>query len=269
MPIFKAWFLKFAAVMGTLAVSTAAFADWDMNLMRGVTPLTKDMYDLHMLILYIVTAIGIVVFGLIAWSVIFHRKSRGVTPATFHESHTVELLWTIIPFVILIAMAWPATKVLIKMEQTGDAEMTLKVTGYQWMWHYDYVGEGVEFYSKLDEASNAARQRGSGIDPATVPNYIRNVDKEVVLPVGKKIRIVTTASDVIHAWWVPELGGKKDAIPGFVNEWWMVIEEPGVYRGQCAELCGQDHAFMPVVVRAVPENEYFAWLAEQKQLAAK
>lgn len=270
MPHLKALFLRLAAVWGTLAVSGTALADWDMNLVRGVTPLTKDMYDLHMLILYIVTAIGVIVFGIIAWSVIFHRKSRGVKPATFHESHTIELIWTIIPFVILVAMAVPATKVLIKMEQTGDADITLKVTGYQWMWRYDYLDSGVSFYSKLDAASNEARQLDSGIDPTTVPNYIRNVDREVVLPVGKKIRILTTASDVIHAWWVPELGGKKDAIPGFVNEWWMIIEKPGIYRGQCAELCGRDHAFMPVVVRAVPEQEYLAWVDEQKdsQLAA-
>ena len=171
------------------------------------------------------------------------------------------------PFVILVAMAVPAAKTLIKMENFRDIDMSIKVTALQWKWHYDYMDEGVSFYSSLSAASNAARQLNSGIDPFTVDNYLRDVDNPMVIPVGKKIRLLMTSQDVLHAWWVPELGGKKDAIPGFVNEMWFRVEEPGVYRGQCAELCGRDHGFMPVVVHAVPQAEYEAWIAENSSAA--
>ena len=167
-------------------------------------------------------------------------------------------------------MAIPATKALVFMEQTGDAEMTVKVTGYQWKWKYDYLDEGISFFSSLSQDSNEARQRNSGIDPETVENYLMDVDNRVVLPINTKIRILTTAADVIHDWWVPALGWKRDAIPGFINDNWTYIEEPGVYRGKCAELCGRDHGFMPIVVEAVPKAEYAVWVEEQKaiQLAA-
>lgn len=245
--------------------SLTAGADWQVNLKPGVTPVSKDIYELHQIVLWVVYGIAIVVFGLILWSIVFHRKSRGVTPATWHESMTVEILWTIIPFVILIGMAVPATQALIKMEDTtSDVDLTIKATGYQWMWSYEYMDEGINFYSKLAEESNKIRQPYSGLDPFEHPNYLYDVDREVVIPVGKKVRLLTTAVDVIHAWWVPALGGKKDAIPGFINEMWILAEEEGVYRGSCAELCGKDHAFMPIVVRVVSEEEYKQWVAEQK-----
>jgi len=199
---------------------------------------------------------------------IYHRKSRGAVAAQFHESMTAELVWTIIPFVILVVMAIPATKVLIDMHDSSEADMTVKVTGYQWKWRYEYMDEDVSFFSSLDAASNAARQVGSGIDPATVENYLLNVDHPLVIPAGKKVRFLLTAADVIHSWWVPDFGWKKDAIPGFINEAWVIVDEPGVYRGQCAELCGRDHGFMPIVVEVKSEADYAAWLAAQKGAAA-
>ena len=214
-----------------------------------------------MLIFYITVVIGIIVFGVMFYSIFHHRKSKGAKPASFHESTTVEIIWTVIPFVILVGMAVPATKTLIMMEDTRDSEITLKVTGYQWMWKYDYVEDNVSFFSKLDNKSNEARQLGSKIDVNKVDNYLLNVDNEVVLPTDTKVRILLTASDVIHAWWVPEITGKKDAIPGYINELWVDIKKPGVYRGQCTELCGKDHGFMPIVVRAVPRQEYVKWVS--------
>ena len=223
-----------------------------------------------MLIFYITVVIGIVVFGVMFYSIFNHRKSKGAKPASFHESTTVEIIWTVIPFVILVGMAVPATKTLIMMEDTRDSEITLKVTGYQWMWKYDYVEDNVSFFSKLANNSNEARQLGSEIDVKKVDNYLLDVDNQVVLPTDTKIRILLTASDVIHAWWVPELTGKKDAIPGYINELWIDIKEPGVYRGQCTELCGKDHGFMPIVVKAVPRQEYTKWVSlNQKNRVAE
>jgi cytochrome c oxidase subunit 2 len=221
-----------------------------------------------MLILWVCVAIGVVVFGAMIYSMIYHRKSKGAVAAQFHESMTAEVVWTILPFIILIVMAIPATKVLIDMHDTNDADMTVKITGYQWKWRYEYIGEDVDFFSSLDTASNAARQVGSGINPATVENYLLDVDHPLVIPVGKKVRILLTASDVIHSWWVPDFGWKKDAIPGFITEAWVIVDEPGIYRGQCAELCGRDHGFMPIVVEVKSEADYATWLAAQKSVAA-
>jgi cytochrome c oxidase subunit 2 len=254
-----------------LSIYTAAVnaSESSLNLTRGVTEVSREVYDLHMLILWIVTIIGIGVFGVMFWSIFHHRKSRGVEPAKFHHNTTAEIAWTIIPILILVGMAIPATKTLVKMEQTGDAEITVKVTGYQWKWKYDYLDEDLSFFSSLDQASNEARQLKSGVDPNNVEHYLLNVDQPVVLPVNKKIRILTTANDVIHAWWVPALGWKRDAIPGFINDNWTIIEEEGTYRGQCAELCGKDHAFMPIVVKAVSEEKYYAWVEEMKVAQAE
>ena len=249
--------------------SGSAWAEYGLNLTRGVTPTSQQVYDLHMLILWIVTIIGVLVFGVMFWSIFHHRKSKGAVAAQFHHSTKAEIIWTIIPILILVAMAVPATKTLIFMEQTGDAEMTVKVTGYQWKWKYDYMDEGLSFFSSLSQESNEARQRNSGIDPNTVDNYLRDVDNPIVLPVNTKIRILTTANDVIHAWWVPALGWKRDAIPGFINDNWTYIEKPGTYRGQCAELCGKDHAFMPIVLKAVPKEEYVAWVEDMKLAQAE
>ena len=258
-------------VLGVTAVSLflmsgTALADYMnvLNLTEGVTPTSKMVYGLHMQILYIVTAIGVVVFGVMCWSIYHHRKSKGAVAEQFHHSTAAEIAWTVIPILILVLMAIPATKALVFMEQTGDAEMTLKVTGLQWKWKYDYLDEDISFISSLAQDSNDARQMGSGIDPNTVENYLLDVDNYVVLPIKTKIRILTTAADVIHGWWVPALGWKRDAIPGFINDNWTYIEEPGVYRGNCAELCGRDHGFMPIVINAVPKAEYAVWVEEQK-----
>tara|TARA_B100001250_G_scaffold405070_1_gene421943 strand:- start:1212 stop:2354 length:1143 start_codon:yes stop_codon:yes gene_type:complete len=255
-----------------LVMSGTAFADYMnvLNLTEGVTPTSKMVYGLHMTILYIVTAIGVLVFGVMCWSIYYHRKSKGAVAEQFHHSTSAEIAWTVIPVLILVVMAIPATKALVFMEQTGDAEMTLKVTGIQWKWKYDYLDEGISFVSSLSQDSNDARQMGSGIDPNTVENYLMDVDKYVVLPIKTKIRILTTAADVIHGWWVPALGWKRDAIPGYINDNWTYIEEPGIYRGNCAELCGRDHGFMPIVVQAVSKADYAVWVEEQKatQLAA-
>ncbi len=248
----------------SLVCGAVAAETMPLNLTEGVTPTSKQVYDLHMIILYIVTAIGVVVFSIMCWSIFHHRKSRGAVAADFSHSTFAEVTWTIIPILILVAMAIPATKTLIFMEQTGDSEMTIKVTGYQWKWRYDYLEEDISFYSTLSQDSNIARQRNSNVDPNTVENYLLDVDNPVVVPVNTKIRILTTAADVNHAWWVPALGWKRDAIPGFINDNWTYIEEPGVYRGQCAELCGKDHGFMPIVVNAVSKEDYAAWVSEMK-----
>jgi len=208
------------------------------------------------------------VFGLMIWSIIFHRKSKGVKAANFHHSTKLEAVWTIIPIIILVVFAVPSTRVLIMMEDSGDTDMTIKVTGYQWRWHYDYMDEGFGFFSSLLQEHNDARQLNSGIDVSKIDNYLLEVDNPVVVPINTKIRILLTANDVIHAWWVPELGWKRDAIPGFVNINWTQILEPGIYRGQCAELCGRDHGYMPIVIKAVTEPEYREWVKETKQALA-
>jgi cytochrome c oxidase subunit 2 len=244
-----------------LLSSGKAFAD--INMPVGVTPISKEVYGLHMLIFWICCVIGALVFAVMFYSMWAHRKSKGHKPADFHESTTVEIIWTAVPLVILVSMAIPAAKTLIAMEDTSNADLTVKVTGYQWKWHYEYLDSGVNFFSSLHPDHNEARQVDSGIDVTQFEHYLKEVDNPLVLPVGKKIRFLHTAADVIHSWWVPDLAVKKDAIPGFINENWAYIEEPGIYRGKCTELCGRDHGFMPVVVKAVPEEEYLAWIAEQ------
>ena len=248
------------ALGGALSVwCVGARADFAVNMTPGVTAISREVYDLHMLILWICVAIGAVVFGVMFWSIYHHRKSRGAVAAQFHESMLVEVLWTVVPILILVAMAVPATQTLIRMADARDADLTIKVTGYQWRWHYEYLNEGIGFFSTLATPQNQIRNTA-----AKDANYLLEVDRRLVVPVGKKIRILTTAADVIHSWWVPALGWKRDAIPGFINESWTLIEQPGVYRGQCAELCGQDHGFMPVVVEAVPEVEFQQWVANMK-----
>lgn len=255
------------AAAAVLALPGAAWADWGaLNLPVGATELSRDVYALHMRIFWICVAIGVVVFGVMIVSMVMHRKSRGVTPSNFHESTKVEIVWTVVPLLILITMAVPAARVLIKMEDFSDSELSIKVTGYQWRWHYDYLDEGVSFYSALDPEQDRARQLGADVALEQFGDaYLREVDNELVVPTGTKIRFLNTSADVIHSWWVQDFNVKKDAIPGFINENWATIDEPGVYRGKCAELCGRDHGFMPIVVRAVVPEEFDAWLAEQKE----
>jgi cytochrome c oxidase subunit 2 len=254
-----------AAVMAAawLILVAPAFTGNEINMPRGVTQQSVDHFGLHMIVLWVCVVIGIGVFTVMFTSIVLHRKSRGHEAAKFSYSTKAEIIWTIIPVLILVAIAVPATMALVRMEDTSGAEMTVKITGFQWRWKYEYLDHDISFISSLDPASNQARQLNSGIAPENVDNYLLEVDHPLVLPVGKKIKFLITADDVIHSWWVPALGWKRDAIPGFINEAWTKIDEPGTYRGQCAELCGKDHGFMPIVVIALPEDEFTIWVNEQ------
>jgi cytochrome c oxidase subunit II len=249
-----------ATVGGAVAfVSGAGRAEYALNFQTPVTPIAQQMFDLHMLVLWICVAIGVGVFGVMFYALFKHRKSRGAEAAHFHENTSVEIVWTVIPFLILVGLAIPATRTLIAMDDMSKSDVTVKVTGYQWKWKYEYPAENVSFFSTLSTPWSAIEnQAGKG------EHYLLEVDNELVLPVNKKVRFLFTANDVIHSWWVPALGVKKDAIPGYINESWATIEKPGVYRGQCAELCGLGHGFMPIVVRAVAEEEYQQWIKQQK-----
>ena len=251
-----------------LLLAAPAYTGNEINMTRGVTSQSMINYKLHMIILWICVVIGVIVFSAMFVSIVLHRKSRGHKAAGFTHSTRAEIMWTIIPVLILVVMAVPATKALINMEVAPETEMTVKITGFQWRWKYDYVEDGISFVSSLAPESNAARRLDSGENPETVPNYLLDVDKPLVLPAETKIKFLITADDVIHSWWVPALGWKRDAVPGFINEAWTEIMEPGVYRGQCAELCGKDHGFMPIVLNVLPRAEYDAWVREQQQALA-
>ncbi len=266
---------RLAALVATLALPTLALAQqavqgpadphrWQLNMGRGVTPLSHAAYDAHMYVLWACVAIGVIVFGAMAYAMFKFRKSKGAVPAQFTHNMTAEIIWTTVPVLILIGLCIPATQGLMKMYDTRDSEITVKVTGYQWMWKYEYMGQDVEFTSRLDRKHDEVRQSGVDARTANLPHYLLEVDNALVLPVNTKIRFVITADDVIHAWWVPALGWKQDAIPGIVNEAWADIDTPGVYRGQCAELCGKDHGFMPIVVKAVSKADFKTWLAAEQ-----
>jgi cytochrome c oxidase subunit 2 len=239
--------------------STLAAAEYGLNFPKPVTAIAHEVYGLHMLIMLVCVGIGVVVFGAMFWSIIMHRKSRGAKAGKFHESTTIEIIWTAIPFLILVGMAIPSTATLIKMEDTKNADLVIKVTGYQWKWKYEYMDQDISFFSSLstprDQIDNKA---------AKGKDYLLEVDNAVVIPTGKKVRFLVTANDVLHAWWVPQLAIKKDAIPGFINELWTRVDEPGTYRGQCAELCGKDHGFMPIVVQAVSDDDFKKWVSVKK-----
>ena len=245
----------------------AAADPHQLNLPEPQSIIAQQIYDQHTMLLWICLAIFIGVFGTMFYSVLKHRKSLDYPAANFHHSTTVEIIWTIIPIFILVGMAYPATKTIIAMKDTSSPDITIKATGYQWKWGYDYLtgeGEGISFLSNLAtpkaQIENAA-PKGE--------NYLLEVDNRVVVPVGKKVRVLLTANDVIHAWWVPALGVKQDAIPGFIRDVWFTADRPGTYRGQCAELCGKEHGFMPIIVEAVEPAKYTQWVSEQKtKLAA-
>jgi cytochrome c oxidase subunit 2 len=253
-------------LMTAMAMAAGGEAS-QVNMMPGVTEVGKEIYDLHMLILIICTVIGAGVFGVMFYSIIYHRKSRGVTPATFHESTRVEIAWTVVPFIILIGMAFPATSTLLAIYDNDDADMDILITGYQWKWKYEYLnenGENVSFFSNLrTPQSEILNTEAKG------EHYLLEVDEAVVLPVDTKVRFLVTANDVIHSWWVPELAVKKDAIPGFINEAWTKTNQEGIYRGHCAELCGKDHGFMPIVVNVVSKEEYALWLGAKQEEAVQ
>jgi cytochrome c oxidase subunit 2 len=266
-------FLKRSVVAGVVAMlaSLPASADWRLvNMPEGVSELSREIYSMHMIMLWICTIIAVVTFGAMIYAMVRFRKSRGavVDQKLLHNAR-LEAAWTIVPVLILVGMAIPSVEKLIKIEDTSGSELTIKATGHQWYWQYEYLGTGVSFYSRIARTSDLARQKGSGIDPAGVDNYLLDVDKPLIVPTGTKIRMLLTANDVIHAWWVPDFGMKRDAIPGFINEMWISVDpdKPGTYRGQCAELCGADHGFMPIVVIAKPRAEFEAWL-EAEQAAA-
>jgi cytochrome c oxidase subunit 2 len=256
--------LAAGAALSVLASSPALAAWSDVNLRVGVTELSREIYGLHMLILWVCVAIAVAVFGVMIYSIATFRKSKGAVPATFDHSTTAEIVWTVIPVLILVAMAVPAARTLVKIDDTSNSDITVKATGYQWKWQYEYIDEGVSFFSTLAQKSNEARQLDSGVSPFTVDNYLLDVDNPLVVPVGKKVRMLITSADVIHAWWVPDFAIKKDAIPGYINEMWFTATKEGVFRGQCVELCGRDHGFMPIVVVVMPQAGYDKWLAAQK-----
>lgn len=255
-----------ARLMSGVAVALApaiAAADYALNFQRPVTSIAHRILELHNLIFIICVIIFVVVFAFMFYSMVMHRKSRGHKPATFHDNVKLEVIWTIIPFVILVGMAIPSTATLIEMSDVSRADMTVKVTGYQWKWKYDYPEQDISFFSNLSTPREQIENKAPKSE-----HYLLEVDNPVVLPIGKKVRFLLTANDVIHAWWVPQLGVKTDAIPGFINEIWTNIDEPGVYRGVCAELCGKDHAFMPIVVNAVSQEDFDKWVVAQKQKAS-
>jgi cytochrome c oxidase subunit 2 len=241
----------------------AAFAEYGLNFQPPVTSIGHKLLDLHNMIMIICAVIFVIVFGFMFYSIFAHRKSRGHKAAQFHENTTLEVVWTVIPFVILVGMALPSTATLLEMDDTSKSDLTVKITGYQWKWKYDYPDQDIGFFSSLSTPRDQIENKADKGE-----HYLLEVDNPIVLPVGKKIRLLVTANDVLHAWWVPQLGVKKDAIPGFINEMWTNIDEPGLYRGQCAELCGKDHGYMPIVVQAVSAEDFTRWVSMQKDKAA-
>src|SRR3569832_2082505 len=249
-----------AGVMGAVwAASQSALADYAYNLQPPASQVAREVFHLHNLIMLVCVGIFIIVFGMMFYSLVKHRKSVGHKAAHFHENTTVEIIWTIIPFIILVGMAYPAAKVVIEMKDTSNPDMTVKITGYQWKWGYDYLNEGVHFYSTLA----TPREQIDGT-AAKDEHYLLEVDDPMVVPVGKRVRLLITANDVIHSWWVPAFGVKQDGIPGFIRDSWFKADKIGTYRGQCAELCGKDHGFMPIVGKVVSEEDYKAWVAKKK-----
>jgi len=271
----KPVFMAFAVIGIAMIAAPEAQAAWELDMPLGVSTLSGEIRDLHRLILLICTVICVGVFGFAFYTMATCRRSQGAKAAQFSHSTRAEIIWTVIPTIILIAMAIPSARTIIKIEDTSGADMSIKITGYQWKWSYDYLNEDKFFYSTIDQDSYLASQRGSGLDPMNVENYLRNVDNAMVVPVNKKVRLLLTASDVIHSWWVPQLYVKKDANPGFVNETWFKATETGIYRGQCTELCGRGHGFMPIVVVVETEERYQEWLngnlrwdAKQQEMVA-
>lgn len=249
-----------------MLISTHASAAWELNMPVGITDISRETYSLHMLITIICALIGAVVYGVLIWSLVKYRKSKGAKSASFHENTTVEIIWTVIPIIILVAMAIPSTGVLRQIYDASESELDIMITGYQWRWQYSYLddeGEEVSYFSNLATTDDQI----AGLDEKN-ENYLLEVDEPMVIPVNTKVRFLLTSADVIHSWWVPDFAVKKDAIPGFVNEAWVIAEETGTFRGQCTELCGQDHGFMPIVVEVVEQAEFDAWYGERQAAAA-
>ncbi len=253
----------FRTALVTVLICATSSAAWKMGMQDPASEMATIQREINTFMMWIVVAIGIVVFGAMFYSILYHRKSKNYKAANFHENTLVEIIWTTVPMLIIIGMAYPATTAIIKYKDTSSPDISIKATGYQWKWSYDYLQEGISFYSQLSTKPEEIGGKYYNSDAKASPkseNYLLEVDKELVVPVGKKIRLLLTAADVIHAWWVPQLGVKQDAIPGLVRDAWFMADKEGVYRGQCAELCGKNHGFMPIVVRAVSEEDYNAWV---------
>ena len=255
--------LRALLVLLVSVASATAFAAYDVDILPPVTPVSRDIYALHWGILWVCVAIFFIVFGAMFWSIFKHRRSAGAKAAQFHENTTIEVIWTIVPFVILIGMAYPATKTVLDMKDASNADISVKVTAYQWKWEYDYLQEGVRFLSNLSTPRDQIEERAGPGKPKN-ENYLLEVDNPMVVPVGKKVRLLITSNDVIHGWYVPQVGVNQYGIPGFIKDAWFTIEEAGTYRGQCSQICGKEHAYMPIVVVAKPEAEYAAWVKEMK-----
>jgi cytochrome c oxidase subunit 2 len=257
---------RFGLAVGAAALFRAALAgaEYAINLPHPETIVARRIYDLHILVLWVCLALFVVVFGAMSYAILRHRKEPGREPAGFTGNAPLERIWTVVPVLILIGLAFPATKTILAMRDTRNPDLTIKITGYQWKWEYEYLGEGVRYMSVLATPQDQIDGRA-----AKDPHYLREVDRPLVVPVGKKIRLLTTANDVIHSWWVPEFGVKQDAVPGFIRDAWIKVDRPGIYRGQCAELCGRGHGFMPIVVEAVTPEQFGAWLAARKHELAE
>jgi cytochrome c oxidase subunit 2 len=255
------------AFFATLFSSVASFAAYDVDILPPVTPISREIYQLHWGILWVCVAIFVIVFGAMFWSILKHRRSVGAKAAQFHENTTIEVIWTIVPFVILIGMAYPATKTVLDMKDASNADMSVKVTAFQWKWEYDYLQDGVRFFSNLSTPRDQIEEyHGKGAKKNE--NYLLEVDRPLVVPTGKKVRLLITSNDVIHGWYVPQLGVNQYGIPGFIKDAWFTIEKPGIYRGQCSQICGKEHAYMPIVVVAKSPEEYAAWVKETKAAMA-
>src|SRR5258706_4253552 len=257
-------FLRAPAILAASAFSALASADYHVDILPPVTAVSREIYVLHWGILWVCVAIFVIVFGAMFWSLFKHRKSAGAKAAQFHENTTIEVIWTIVPFVILIGMAYPATRTVLEMKDASGADMSVKVTAYQWKWEYDYLQDGVRFFSTLSTPRDQIDERDGRKGAPKNENYLLEVDSPMVVPVGKKVRLLITSNDVIHGWYVPQLGINQYAIPGFIKDAWFTIDKPGTYRGQCSQICGKEHAYMPIVVVAKSPDEYEAWVKETK-----
>ncbi len=256
-------FPRAAGAATALAVCTASLADYHVDILPPVTTVSTDIYRLHWSILWVCVVIFCIVFGAMFWSIFKHRRSLGAKAAQFHENTTIEVIWTIVPFIILISMAYPATRTVLAMKDASNADITVKVTAYQWKWEYDYQQDGIKFLANLSTPRDQIDERNGPGAPKN-ENYLLEVDNPMVVPVGKKVRLLITSNDVIHGWYVPQLGINQYGIPGFIKDAWFTIDTPGVYRGQCSQICGKEHAYMPIVVIAKAPAEYAAWAADMK-----
>jgi cytochrome c oxidase subunit II len=251
------------AFAATLAFPAASFADYHVDILPPATPIAHDAYVLHWGIMWVCVVIFIIVFSAMFWSIFKHRRSVGAKAAQFHENTTIEIIWTIVPLVVLVGMAWPATKTMLEMKDASNADMSIKVTAYQWRWEYDYQQDGLRFLSSLSTPRDQIDER-EGKGAKKNEHYLLEVDHPMVVPVGKKVRLLVTSNDVIHGWYVPQLGVNQYGIPGFVKDTWFKADKPGVYRGQCSQICGKEHGYMPIVVIAKTPEDYASWVKEQK-----